>query len=195
MERLILIAFLLCLLSCTVDRTITEVSEIENDILDNFQKLPSKSILRIPDKNEPGEKLLLCLTFIDKETRGELSNQLVKFYHTSANGNYEQSDANDESTARLSGQSITNNKGQIYLETILPGDYGSSADNRHIHTTVLGAKPEAYDIHFKQYTSYMGKNFANGSDQRFLADLKRTKENKLVCFLTIQVKNHSQEVE
>lgn len=188
MNRLILIAFFLSLFSCSIDRTIVEVSGIENNILINFQKLPSKSILKITDKNELGEKLILCLTFIDKENKRELSNQLVKFYHTSTNGNYEQTNPNDESTAKLNGQSITNNKGQIYIETILPGDYGNSDDNRHIHTTVFGAKPEAYDIHFKQYTSYMGKNFSKGSDQHFLADLKKTKENKLVSFLTIEVK-------
>lgn len=193
MTRLILIVFSFSIISCSIDRTIVQVTENENNTLINFQKSPSESILKITDKNEPGEKLILCLTFIDKESKRNLPKQLVKFYHTSTKGNYEQADPNDESTARLSGQSITNNKGQIYIETILPGDYGSSDDNRHIHTTVFGAKPEAYDIHFKQYTTYLGKNFANGSDQHFLADLKRTKENKLVCFLTIEVKKPIQE--
>lgn len=193
MNRLILIIFLLSLSSCSIDRTIIKISESENNTFTDFQKLQRKSVLKITDKNEPGEKLILCLTFINKETKKHLTNQLVKFYHTSTNGNYEQTDPNDESTARLSGQSITNSKGQIYIETILPGDYGSSDDNRHIHTTVFGAKPEAYDIHFKQYTTYMGKNFVEGSDQHFLADLKRTKENKLVCFLTIEVKKTIQE--
>lgn len=188
-----LIVFLLSFISCSIDRTIVKVSESEHKTLTTFQKLQSKSVLKITDKNEPGEKLILCLTFIDKETKKQLSNQSVHFYHTSTEGNYEPTDANDESTARLNGKAITNNKGQIYIETILPGDYGSSADNRHIHTTVAGARPEAYDIHFKQYTGYMGKNFANGSDQHFLADLKKTKENILVCFLTIEVKNPIQE--
>ena len=194
MNRLILIAFFLSLFSCSIDRTIVEVSETENNILINFQKLQSKSILKITDKNEPGEKLILCLTFIDKESKRKLSNQLVKFYHTSTNGNYEQTDPNDESTARLNGQSFTNDKGQIYIETILPGDYGSSDDNRHIHTTVFGAKPEAYDIFFKQYSSNgIGKYLNSGNDQMFLADLKKSKENKLVSFLTIEVKKPNQE--
>ncbi|MTI29781.1 hypothetical protein [Xanthovirga aplysinae] len=192
MNKLILFAFIISCFSCSIDRTIVEISEIENNVLIHFQKLPSKSKLKITDKNEPGEKLILCLTFIDKENKRELANQLVKFYHTSTAGKYEQTDPNDESTARLSGQSTTNLKGQIYIETILPGDYGSSDDNRHIHTTVFGAKPKAYDIHFKQYTGYMLNNFINGSDQHFLADLKRTKENALVSFLTIEVKNPDQ---
>jgi len=192
MCRLILTVFLLSLVSCSIDRTIDEVSENESNILINFQKLPSKSVLKIAEENEPGEKLILCLTLIDKESKSNLPNQLVKFYHTSTNGNYEQTDPTDESTARLNGQALTNNKGQIYIETILPGDYGSSNDNRHIHTTVFGAKPEAYDIHFKQYTTYMGRNFSEGSDQHFLADLKKTINNELVTFLTIEVKKPNQ---
>ena len=188
MNKLILLTASLFIFSCTIDRTILEISKNENSSLVDFQKLQSKSILVITNENEPGEKLLLCLTFIDKKSRKKLFNQLVKFYHTSTDGNYKQSDPNDESSARLNGQAITNDEGQIYIETILPGDYGSSDDNRHIHTTVFGAKPEAYDIHFKQYTSFMGKNFANGSDQHFLANLKRTKDKKLVSFLTIEVK-------
>lgn len=192
MNRFILIIFSLSMISCSIDRTIVEVTENENNTLIDFQKLPSENILKITDTNEPGEKLMLCLTFIEKENRKSVSKRSVKFYHTSTNGDYEQTDPNDESTARLSGQSITNTKGQMYIETILPGDYGSSDDNRHIHTTVFGAKPEAYDIHFKQYTTYLGKKFTNNSDQHFLADLKRTKENELVCFLTIEVKKTNQ---
>jgi len=194
MGRLILFVLFISLSGCSIDRTINETSETENRTLLNFQNLQSKSSLYISEKNEPGEKLILCLTFIDKENKSPLLNQLVQFYHTSTNGDYEQTDPNDDSTARLNGQATTNDEGQIYIETILPGDYGSSSDNRHIHTSVIGARPEAYDIHFKQYTSFMGKNFSEGSDQHFLADLKKTKENELVSFLTIEVKKPNNKV-
>jgi len=192
MNKLILIIFSLSIISCSIDRTIIELTEDENNTLVDFQKLPSKSILKITDKDEPGEKLILCLTYIDKESKESLPNQLVKFYHTSTNGNYEQTDPNDESTARLSGQAFTDDKGRIYIETILPGDYGSSSDNRHIHTTLIRTRTKNIDINFKQYTSYMGKRFIKGSDNHFLADLKRTEENKLISFLTIEVKNPKQ---
>ena len=191
-NKLFLLLFFLVSFSCSIDRTIAEASEKENTTLRKFQNLPNKNILKITTKNEPGEELLLCLTFIDKESKIKLSNQLVHFYHTSTNGNYELTDPNDESTARLNGQSMTTDMGQIYIETILPGSYGSSDDNRHIHTTVFGAKPEAYDIHFKQYTDYMGNRFIKGSDQHFIADLKKTKEAKLVGFVTIEVKKPDQ---
>jgi hypothetical protein len=75
------------------------------------------------------------------------------------------------------------------METILPGDYGSSENNRHIHTTVYDASPEAYDIFFKQYSGGVGSLFNSGNDQIFIADLKKTDDNKLVGFLTIEAKN------
>ncbi len=137
----------------------------------------------------PGERLSLCLTFVSKETGEPFQNQEIKLYHTSAAGEYEPRIANDETTARLNGSAITNADGKIFVQTILPGDYGSSPDNRHIHTTVSGAKPEAYDIHFKQYTGGMGLNFISGSDQHFLADLKHSEDSTLVAFLTIELKN------
>ncbi len=196
MNTPILILLSLFMLSCSVDRIIPEVSKSENNTLSNFQILQNKSVLKIADKNEPGEKLLLCLTFIDKKSKRNLSNQLVTFYHTSTEGNYEQTDPNDESTARLSGEATTNHQGQIYIETILPGDYGSSDDNCHIHTSVYGARPEAYDIFFKQYSSNgIGRLFDSGNDQMFITDLKKTKENTLVGFLTIEVKKPNQKKE
>ncbi|WP_411768576.1 hypothetical protein [Winogradskyella sp. A3E31] len=92
MNRLIIVVFSLFLVTCSIDRTIAELSEAEISIHSDYQNLPSENKLKIANKNEPGEKLILCLTFIDKETKKALSHQQVKFYHTSANGNYEQSD-------------------------------------------------------------------------------------------------------
>lgn len=191
MKTIVLLLFVF-LLGCAVDRTISEVSEAEISILGEFQNIDHKSKSFLTDNNEPGEKLLLCLTFIRKVDKKVLSGQQVKFYHTSTNGDYELLNPNDESSARLNGLAVTDHKGRIYVETILPGDYGSSADNRHIHTLVYGAKPEAYDIHFKQFTGVMGRNFIEGSDQHFLAELKRTTKGTLVCFLSIEVKTEQE---
>ncbi len=159
MNKFILIFLSLFIFGSSIDRTILEISDDEHSILADFQKLPSKSILKITNKNEPGEKLLLCLTYIDNDGKECLPNQLVKFYHSSTNGKYEQeqTNLNDESTAKLSGQVFTDDKGRVYFESILPDPYGSSDDNRHIHSTVIREKPKAIDIHFKQYTNYMGK--------------------------------------
>ena len=194
MKRIvILILMSLLLTQCAIDRTIPELTQSEIQTLRAFENLNNNNQVRISELSELGQKLWLCLTFISKETRNPLINEEIKLYHTSTIGEYEPTDPKDESTARLNGTVITNEKGQIFVQTILPGDYGSSADNRHIHTTVKNAKPVAYDIHFKQYTGKMGKNFISGSDQHFFADLKQTKDSILVTFLTIEVKAYKKE--
>ncbi len=176
---------------CATDRTISKLNELEAKTLKVFENFESENQVQISDSDEPGQKLWLCLTVISKENKKPLVNEQIHLYHTSSAGEYEPSDPNDETTARLNGSAITDEKGRIYVKTILPGDYGSSADNRHIHTTVKNARPQAYDIHFKQYTGVMGNNFISGSDQHFLADLKQTKDSTFVAFLTIEVKNVS----
>lgn len=188
MNKFVLLIVFISLCSCGIDRTIINASDHELKTLEYFQQLQNNHTLTITDENEPGTPLLLCLTFVNKFDKAPLKNQLIQLYHTSTDGNYNPVNPNDESTARLSGQVVTNAKGQVFVTTILPGDYGSSTDNRHIHITVFNAKPEAYDINFKQYTGTMGLNFINGSDQHFLADLKKVRANKLVTFLTIEVK-------
>lgn len=191
MKKLVSIIFVsFLLIQCSIDRTILNLNQSEILTLRTFEKLNIENQVRISELAEPGQKLWLCLTFISKENKKPLINEEINLYHTSTIGEYEPTDPNDESTARLNGTLLTDDKGQIFVQTILPGDYGSSADNRHIHTTVKNAKPAAYDINFKQYTGKMGKNFINGSDQHFIADLKQTKDSTLVTFLTIAVKNY-----
>lgn len=176
---------------CAIDRTVMPLNKVELETLALFKKLEPKHQVTVSTKNEPGQRLWLCLTFISKESKEPLNNQKVSLYHTSTAGEYEPSDPNNEATARLSGSVYTDKKGQAFVQTILPGDYGSSADNRHIHTTVVGARPEAYDIHFEQFTGQMGTNFISGSDQHFLANLKQANDSTLVTFLTIEVKKPS----
>lgn len=177
------------LYSCSIDRTISNLNSHDKEELIEFQKLNKENKVKICDESEPGERLYLCLKFISFFNKGPLKNYNIKFFHTSSNGNYEPSNPNDESTARLNGKVLTNFEGKVFVETILPGDYGSSSDNRHIHCIVDNAKPETYDIHFKQYTGFMGKNFIKSSNQHFLAELKQIEDSSLVVFLTIVVKN------
>ena len=176
------------LVQCSVDKTILPVNQPGLEVLDKFLNFEPNSQVRISSENEPGQPLWLCLSFVSKETKEPLPNQEVKLYHTSSTGEYEPADPNDESTARLNGSVWTNNKGQVFVQTILPGAYGSSPNNKHIHMTVPDAHPEGYDIHFKQYTGRMGRNFISGSDQHFLANLKQHTDSTLVTFLTIEVK-------
>ena len=172
-----------------IDRTILDLSSSEVKLVNDYLALDAKHKVSIASENEPGNRLILCLTFLNKDNNKPVSSNRIMFYHTSSSGEYSPKDTNDESTARLNGEAITNEDGRIFVETILPGDYGSSSDNRHIHTIVFGAKPEGYDIHFKQFTGFMGESFVEGSDQHFLADLKYTEDSTMVSFLKIYVKN------
>lgn len=179
----------LLFIQCSIDRTVLPLNENELETLERFKTFAPENRVAISDENEPGQKLWLCLTLVSKENKELLINQNIHFYHTADNGEYQPSNPGDETTARLNGAAVTDEQGRVFVQTILPGDYGSSADNRHIHTTVENARPVAYDIHFKQYSGKMSKNFISGSDQHFLADLKQTAEGTLVVFLTIEVKN------
>jgi len=174
---------------CTIDRSIPVLTEREWIQLEAYKSLQESSKLQIADDTETGQRLLLCLTFVSAQNDAPLRNQAVLLYHTTDSGEYEPRDPEDESTARLSGEVVTNEDGKVFIQTILPGDYGSASDNRHIHTTVKATDPEAYDIHFSQYISAMGRRFVKGSDQHFLADLKKASDNTLITFLTIKVKN------
>ncbi|MEM5564759.1 hypothetical protein WNY78_06570 [Psychroserpens sp. AS72] len=165
------------------------INSDEEKILTEFKKLNNDNIATIANENENGKQLVLCLTYITKETKEIINNQKVFFYQATAQGEYEQIDPNNESTARLNAFAITDKKGRIFVKTVLPGDYGNTDDNRHIHSTVSGAKPEAYDIHFRQYANNNLQNFIKNSDQHFLANLKYTKDSILVAFMTIEPKN------
>ncbi|WP_421763282.1 hypothetical protein [Ekhidna sp.] len=182
---------LLFLIACGIDREIPELTTEESETVQEYEPMETLHHVQLSDENEPGEPLILALQFVERSSKEPLTNQKVHFYHADLDGEYRPSVPGDETTARLSGAAITDSLGRILLKTTLPGDYGSSADNRHIHTTVFGAKPEAYDIHFRQYTGWMGRNFIEGSDQHFLSDLKKDESGNLISLLTIEVKLHS----
>lgn len=190
MKRFFGILYILFFISCTAQQVEFEkISENEEGILKSFQNIPNSASLQMTRADEPGEKMLLCLTFVNKETKAPLKNQKVLLYQTSNDGNYNPEVANDEKTARIRGVGFTDDAGRMFVETILPGSYATSGDNRHIHTQVFGARPEAYDMHFKQYTSSRMKRFIESRDQFFLVDLKHKKDGTLIGFLTIEVKN------
>ncbi|MFY0604994.1 MAG: hypothetical protein JXQ93_13765 [Flavobacteriaceae bacterium] len=177
-------------ISCAAQNTeVKQITTEEQTQLKEFQKVPNAARLQMTDANEPGEQLLLCLTFVDKKTKTPLKNQKVLLYQTSNDGNYNAEVANDERTAKIRGSGYTDENGRLYVQTILPGSYATSGDNRHVHTQVFGAKPEAYDIHFKQYTNARMRRFIEKRDQFFLVDLKYEQKKNLIGFLTIEVKN------
>ncbi len=188
MKKTWILSFVILLCSCKVDSQIDGISASEEQTLRQFAELPETHQTTIATKDEPGQRLMVCLTLIDKARQQPLQNQQIILYHTGANGEYEASDSSKPETARLNGKVVTDQYGRAYFNTILAGDYVDSENTRHIHTIVEGARPEAYDIHFKQYTGYMGKQFIEDSDQHFLADLKKNDHDELVIFVTIACK-------
>lgn len=177
--------------ACGPDRTILALSASETMLLNEFEQLPEAARLQMSPAGEPGEALTLCGTLVRLEDGKPLAGERIHLYHATQAGEYEPADPADESTARLNGWVTTDSAGRFLVQTILPGDYGSSDDNRHIHTSVEGADPAAYDIHFKQYSATMGTRFINGSDQHFLAELKRSGTGELVTFIQLAVKRHT----
>lgn len=188
MKNLRIIILVLLTTNCAVDRSINIISETEQQTLKTFQNFKPEHSVQLTEDNEPGEKLLLCITFINRDTKKGIANQQVHFYHTNTNGEYKPTNPNDETTARINGTTNTNNYGQVFVKTILPGDYGNSENNRHIHTTVFKEKPKNYDIFFNQYSGGFGKLMNSGNNQMFYANLKKTEDNTLVSFVTIEAK-------
>ncbi|MEO1259274.1 MAG: hypothetical protein AAFZ15_10785 [Bacteroidota bacterium] len=173
--------------ACQVDRTIPPITEKNDYKIRGYKNLAPRNKLKMAKDEEPGERLVICGKLIWNDDKRPLNNQLIHFYQTDQSGDYQQSNPDDEKTARLRGELITNDLGMFYLETILPGSYGSSDDNRHIHTTVFGANPEAYDLHFKQHTGYLGRKSVARNDQQFLIDLSRKGDGTLVGFVTMEI--------
>ena len=189
MRNFVTLFCLYFLVSCSVtSQEINSISKEEKTIWESFKLVPSSANLQMTNDKEPGEKLILCITFIDKLKKTPLENQKVLLYQTSNDGNYNPEIAGNEKTARIRGEGYTDGKGRMYVNTILPGSYATSGDNRHIHTQVFGAKPQAYDMHFAQYTNARMKRFIEERDQFFLVDLKYTVDKKLIGFVTIEVK-------
>jgi len=186
--RCLLLFCILLSAGCSVDRTIPALTDKEQDQLIEFQGLPQSNRLTLSSADEPGETLLLCLTFVRKEDQSPLGNRSIHLYHATHEGEYDPTNPADESTARLGGTTRTDTEGRIYLHTILPGDYGSGSDNRHIHTSVEGAHPTAYDIQFAQYANRGLHRFVRNSDQHFMVDLRKQSDGILLGFARIEIR-------
>ncbi len=181
------------LLGCTVDRTMQPLTDAEAGKLAQFMALHPQHQAMVTDGNEPGTKLLMCVTVIDAATRQVVPNQLVSFYHASAAGEYHATVPGDKTTTRLKASGTTDALGRLLVKTILPGDYGRMQDNRHIHSVLRGAEPEGYDIHFKQYSAPMIRDVIDNSRQHFLVNLCASEDSTLVTFINLTAQYPEQE--
>lgn len=186
-KLLAILSILFALAACSIDREIKEMTPIEERAFADFQRLPEKSKVSLVSDDEPGETLYICGTLVDDEDTVIIPKAEILFYHTGVDGEYDESIPGEESTARINGRLVTNDVGRFFVKTILPGNYPRRTDNRHIHTLVRGARPEAYDIHFRQYTDFLASEFIRGSDQHFNVYLKRAASGDLVIFVKMVV--------
>lgn len=92
----------------------------------------NSSTISLAPADEPGQRLVLFGTVVDSQTGEPIPQTQVYLYHADANGEYQPSNPEDESTARLSGEAITNDAGEFTVDTIVPREYDQPG-NRHIH--------------------------------------------------------------
>jgi protocatechuate 3,4-dioxygenase beta subunit len=109
----------------------------ENDTLSSLET--DNSTISLAPADEPGQQLMLFGTVIDSQTGEPIPNTQVYLYHADATGEYNPSDPEDESTARLSGEAITNDAGEFTVDTIVPREYDQPG-NRHIHLHYVRAE-------------------------------------------------------
>lgn len=87
--------------------------------------------ITLADENEPGQRLTVYGLVVDSLTSEPIKNAKVYLYHADSNGEYMPADPDDESTAQLSGEVITNDSGEFVVHTIVPREYDNG--NQHIH--------------------------------------------------------------
>ena len=148
--------------------------------LKQFEALDAAHQIELADSNEPGQRLRI-LGQLFAENGMPVANHRITFYQANKDGSYQEKVEGDPETARLRGFVETDQEGRFYISTILPGDYGSTANNRHIHTMVKGAKPENYDFYFEPYINDGLRRWAEQSKQAFILDLKRDSKDQLLA--------------
>ncbi len=180
--KIFIVFISLFFIQCSQDRIIDKISNSEQKILEQYQQLDDKSQTLIPDVPQNGEKLLLCLSLVEKKTNKAISNEVVKFYYTSKGFiNLEHQNYNPNKI--IDGLAITDSKGRIYVQTFL------HKNNSSIGITIVNKMPNEFNINFKQYLTNRGEKWVKESNEHFLADLKRLKDGSLVSFLTIEINN------
>lgn len=121
--------------------------------------------------DEPGDRLIVLGRLLDAADGSGLPGRTIIFYQAGRNGSYDEAIAGDESSARLRGEVTTDADGRFVVSTVLPGDYGATSDNRHIHMSVSGARVGNYDYYFSQYLNYGLRRWAEGTSHGIILEL------------------------
>ena len=186
-SMLFLFAFLV--VSCSA-QTSEFPAATENllDTLKTYEKLPSENQVKMNKKEEEGDVLLILGVLVSKETNKPIPNHKFLLYQAGIDGNYNESEKGDEKTARIRGEVTTNKDGRFFVKTIVPGDYGATAGNRHIHMFVPDTKPRGYDFYFGDFMGTGLRTWAEGSDQATILTLSKRKTGDFITEARLVVK-------
>lgn len=171
-----------------IDRTIHRADDTLLPMFAEYDTLAEAHRLVLAGEDEPGERLFVMGRLVKKEDGAPLAHQTINLYQADDTGSYDETVTGDESTARLNGVVETDSLGRFIISTVLPGDYGSRPNNRHIHTAVTGARPEAYDFYFRQYMNRGLISWAENSDQAMILDLYEMGNGDLITAGDLVVK-------
>ena len=188
-KALALTALLLIATGCAEpDRTVHPASPALLAQRTGYARLDSLHRVSLADDTEPGQRLLILGRLVRLEDGRPIQNHPIRFYHADHDGSYDEATPGQEDTARIQGTVQTDSLGRFLVSTVMPGDYGSSTDNRHIHMSVAGARPEAYDFFFSQYINAGLRRWANGSDQAVVLDLTQMEGDMLLAAGEVRAK-------
>ncbi len=174
--------------SCSpLDRDIEPASAAITIIADSYRQANPQNILQLAATDEPGTPLLILGRLTTPLDRN-LPTTPINFYHADAVGNYDESVPGSESSARIHGQIVTDSTGRFMISTIVPGAYGNTNDGGHIHLSVDGAQPAAYDVYFRQYASRGVLQSISGSSQAIALNLHSFRGDTLIAISSLPVR-------
>ena len=156
--------------------------------LERHEALPAGHFLELAGADEPGRRLMILGRLVRSESGEPLAHRFIEFYQADSEGSYDETDPGVEATARTQGSVTTDDDGLFTMSTVMPGDYGSTKLNRHIHISVPGADPEAYDFYFRQFVNDGLRSWAENSDQAILVDLQVAPTGMLVGSAVVPAK-------
>lgn len=108
-----------------------------------YASAKTAAVATIAPKDEPGTRIVVHGTVVDKTTNKPVPGVVVYAYHTDAKGLYNKKGIQDP---RLRGWVTTDGNGRFELHTIRPGSYPGSLNPPHIHFELSGAGyPKQWD--------------------------------------------------
>ena len=173
---------------CAQKRTMASLTELELVQFEEYLGLDSLNMVHITDEHEPGTQLIICGTLVKKENGKPIPNQSIYLYQTDNTGEYNRQTEEDATSARLNGTVMTNKQGRFMVKTILPGDYVTHPDTRHIHSIIEGTKSGGHDFYFEQFVQDYLRRTVENDDQHYLIDLKKNQNGTVVGFITLETK-------